>query len=852
MPIRDVTIRLGLNAAPYVAGVKQAQAATGRLGADLTRTAAGGSKSAAVLGSSFGLVGLAAGAAGVKMISAAADFDEGMSMVKATGADAAKNIGALRQAALDAGAATKYSATEAAGGVEALAKAGVSSADVLGGGLKGALNLAAAGNLDVAGSAEAAASAMNQFGLAGKDVPHIADLLAAGAGKAQGEVSDMAAALNQAGLVANGFGYSIEETIGTLAEYASAGLVGSDAGTAMKTSLIRLAAPTASATAVLNKYGIATRDANGELLNSTRLAGELQRAFKGRSAAERDAALTTIFGQDALRGANILYKDGAEGAAKWAAAVDDAGFAAETAKTKMDNLKGDLETLRGSIDTLFISSGGGAQDPLRGLAKSVTDIINNLGTAKSKFDLLNGVGLDGPTPFERGRAFGISKETGVERKVVTKFQTIGADGSARKALAVAKAANLTPKEVRSVLKLLGWSPRKIETVAQALRQTQRQARIRATLQTYGFDPKVIDAVTNALESAKSEADVRAQLKLEGFDPAMIESIIGLLQDLGAAKPEPKVDADDKATPKLKGVQAMLAGLRDKSITVTTYTQTVPLKATGGPITGPGTGTSDDVPIMASNGEHMLTASDVNKAGGHSAIYRLRAAIQSGDVAFASGGAVGATAQQRELAIAQLMADMADNRSQLKTEKGLWPRRVLELEYREDKASLARLKAGLDDDPFAAVRDAFQSPVGAFDLGSESPWMGGGGISGRLQSRLAQMRTFAGKLQALAKAGLGGGLLAEVASLGSAHGIAAADELLKAPAEFKQLNAAYSGIQAQQGYVAAFANQAPAGIRLSFDGFSFDAKKSLASVRVVARDEAGRLIAQDKFDSVVHS
>ena len=90
------------------------------------------------------------------------------------------------------GAATAFSATEAAQGVEALLKAGVSAKDVLGGGLAGALNLAAAGNLDVAGSAEAAASAMNQFGLSGQDIPHVADLLAQAAGTAQGEVSDMA------------------------------------------------------------------------------------------------------------------------------------------------------------------------------------------------------------------------------------------------------------------------------------------------------------------------------------------------------------------------------------------------------------------------------------------------------------------------------------------------------------------------------------------------------------------------------------------------------------------------------------------------------------------------------------
>jgi TP901 family phage tail tape measure protein len=73
----------------------------------------------------------------------------------------------------------------------------------MGGGLKGALSLAAAGQIDVAEAAGIASTAMTQFSLAGKDLPHVADLLAAGAGKAMGSVDDLGQALNQAGLVAS-------------------------------------------------------------------------------------------------------------------------------------------------------------------------------------------------------------------------------------------------------------------------------------------------------------------------------------------------------------------------------------------------------------------------------------------------------------------------------------------------------------------------------------------------------------------------------------------------------------------------------------------------------------------------
>lgn len=151
-----------------------------------------------------------------------ADFDQQMSYVQAATHESAANMNLLRDAALDAGARTVFSATEAAGAIEELSKAGVSTADILSGGLDAALDLAAAGGMRVADAAAVAATTLKQFGLEGRDASHIADLLAAGAGKAQGDVSDMAQALKQGGLVANQFGLSVDETVGTLSAFASA------------------------------------------------------------------------------------------------------------------------------------------------------------------------------------------------------------------------------------------------------------------------------------------------------------------------------------------------------------------------------------------------------------------------------------------------------------------------------------------------------------------------------------------------------------------------------------------------------------------------------------------------------
>jgi TP901 family phage tail tape measure protein len=378
---RTVSVTLQAQISGYLASMQRASAATSQFASGAVAGVAKHEASIRNLSRTTGLLGAAvAGGVGLA-IHTFADFDEAMSNVSATGDDARRNLTALRDAAVDAGGKTRFSATEAAGGIEALAKAGVSAKDTLGGGLAGALNLAASGNLGVADSAETAATAMTQFKLSGKDVPHIADLLAAGAGKAQGEVSDMAMALKQSGLVAAQFGLSLETTTGTLAAFASAGLVGSDAGTSFKTMLLSLASPSKQAADTMKRLGIAAYDTQGNFVGITSLAEQLKTKLGPLSQAQRDSALSTIFGNDAIRAANVLYQQGGQGITDWTNKVNDSGYAARTAATRMDNLKGDVEQLSGAVQTAFIKSSGGGNSFLRELAQDATsaaDAFNKL------------------------------------------------------------------------------------------------------------------------------------------------------------------------------------------------------------------------------------------------------------------------------------------------------------------------------------------------------------------------------------------------------------------------------------------------------------------------------------------
>ncbi|RZU64940.1 TP901 family phage tail tape measure protein [Microterricola gilva] len=372
---RVTSVDLRLQYAEFVGGMEKSAQKVRELGTETEKLAAK-KEAFQQLGTTALAVGTMA-AVGVGLaVAKFSEFDAAMSSVQAATHESTGNMQLMREAAIEAGADTVFTATEAANAVEELAKAGVETADVLGGALAGSLDLASAGELGVAEAAEIAATAMTQFKLAGKDVPHIADLLAAGAGKAQGSVQDLSMALNQGGLVAAQTGLSIEEATGTLSAFASAGLLGSDAGTSFKTMLQRLTPQSAEAREKMEELGISAYDAQGQFVGMEKFAGILQKSLKGLTPEARNAALGVMFGSDAVRAAAVVFEQGAEGIGEWIDKVDDAGYAALTARIKLDNLNGDVEKLGGSFDTALIQSGAAANDVLRSLTRTATEAVD--------------------------------------------------------------------------------------------------------------------------------------------------------------------------------------------------------------------------------------------------------------------------------------------------------------------------------------------------------------------------------------------------------------------------------------------------------------------------------------------
>ena len=217
---------------------------------------------------------------------------------------------------------------------------------------------------------------MKQFSLSGDQMGHVADLLAAGAGKAVGSVDDMANALKYAGVPAHSLGLTLEETTGVLALFASQGIIGEQAGTSFRGMLMSLSAPSKAAQRAMDDLGLTMYDGQGKFIGMQSAAQVLHDKLGPLDEATRNAALGQIFGNEQITAAIALYQAGGKGVKDWADAVNDSGFAARQAATLTDDLRGDIERLGGALDSALIQTGSVANDSLRGLVQGATGAVD--------------------------------------------------------------------------------------------------------------------------------------------------------------------------------------------------------------------------------------------------------------------------------------------------------------------------------------------------------------------------------------------------------------------------------------------------------------------------------------------
>lgn len=282
----------------------------------------------------------------------------------------------LRQLAIQTGQDTVFSATDAGNAITELAKGGLTEADIKAGALKTTMDLAASSGMDLGEAANVVVQAMGAFGLSANESAEAANALAGAAAASSTDVEPLTQALAQCSAGAKNAGWSIQETTAVLARFADAGIEGSDAGTSLKTMLQRLAAPTDSAATMIEQLGIQTRDSNGDLLGASEIAEELQNKLGGLDSASRDAALSTIFGSDAMRAATVMMDSGSEGIQKYINAANDQEAAQRLANSQMSDGSRAIEELKGSLETAAIQIGDTLAPIVQKVAELITALVN--------------------------------------------------------------------------------------------------------------------------------------------------------------------------------------------------------------------------------------------------------------------------------------------------------------------------------------------------------------------------------------------------------------------------------------------------------------------------------------------
>src|SRR5699024_9279083 len=176
-------------------------------------------------------------------------------------------------------------------------------------------------------------------------------------------------------------GMSIEDTSAFIGVLGDAGITGSKAGTSLNAMLRDLKKNSEDGAIAVGDQSVALYDAEGNMRNMPEVIGEIIRATETMSNEQRDAALSTIFGDQALVGFNAIASKGADSVSNLAELYDSNGAAKEMADTMMDNLNGALTELSSAFEGVQIAIGTALIPAIQAVAewlKSLADWFNNL------------------------------------------------------------------------------------------------------------------------------------------------------------------------------------------------------------------------------------------------------------------------------------------------------------------------------------------------------------------------------------------------------------------------------------------------------------------------------------------
>ncbi|HBX7932832.1 TPA: phage tail tape measure protein [Klebsiella pneumoniae] len=320
----------------------------------------------------------AAGYAGGRFLAPAVGFDEEMSRVQAlTRLDKGDaQLAALRAQAKKLGAETAFTTRDAASGQAFLAMAGFTPQSIQAA-LPGVLNMALAGGMELGESADIGSNILSQFTLPAGEMDRVSDVLTAAFTRTNTDLRSLGDTMKYAGPVASKLGISLEEAAGMAGILANNGLRGSDAGTAMRASLARLASPTAGAAKALKQLGVSVSDTSGKMRPIETILSDLYKTTKKYGQVDQVSFFKDIAGEEAFVGLQTLVAGAGSGELqKLVRELKGAGGEASAVAKKMaDNLSGDLKNLDSAWEGFRIQVEETIDGPLRKLTQGLSDAI---------------------------------------------------------------------------------------------------------------------------------------------------------------------------------------------------------------------------------------------------------------------------------------------------------------------------------------------------------------------------------------------------------------------------------------------------------------------------------------------
>lgn len=323
-------------------------------------------------------IGLAVATTAVisKSVAAAAEFEQSMANVKAISQATGAEFESLRNQALKLGATTKFTAAESADAQALLAQAGMKTNQILAA-MPGVLSLAAAGQIDLATTADITASVLNGFGLAAEETGRLVDVLAKSSIDTNADVTDLGFAMKYLAPVAASMGVSIEEATAAVGELSNAGIKGEMAGTQMRAILLALASPSKEAAGYMDTLGISISDTAGNIKPLSSIIGDLQGAFARLTEVQQADVAATLVGREATAGLLTLISNGQSTFDNYTASLENAGGTAErVAGTQMDTLKGAITEMKSALEGVGIVVGDKFAPAIRGVTEMITGMLS--------------------------------------------------------------------------------------------------------------------------------------------------------------------------------------------------------------------------------------------------------------------------------------------------------------------------------------------------------------------------------------------------------------------------------------------------------------------------------------------